>query len=64
MSGTFLMHSETTYIIKYSHTISAAGVPCVPGYHGKNQDPDYLYEQAKNIGITTGILPHPPSYLC
>ncbi|KAL0068497.1 hypothetical protein AAF712_004575 [Marasmius tenuissimus] len=29
----------------------AAGVPCVPGYHGKNQDPDFLYEQAKQIGF-------------
>lgn len=30
---------------------AAAGVPCVPGYHGKNQDPEFLYEQAKHIGF-------------
>lgn len=27
----------------------AAGVPVTPGYHGDNQDPDYLLEQAKKI---------------
>lgn len=27
----------------------AAGVPCTPGYHGENQDPEFLLEQAKNI---------------
>ncbi|CAG7853726.1 Methylcrotonoyl-CoA carboxylase subunit alpha, mitochondrial Short=MCCase subunit alpha; AltName: Full=3-methylcrotonyl-CoA carboxylase 1; AltName: Full=3-methylcrotonyl-CoA carboxylase biotin-containing subunit; AltName: Full=3-methylcrotonyl-CoA:carbon dioxide ligase subunit alpha; Flags: Precursor [Serendipita indica DSM 11827] len=27
----------------------AAGVPCVPGYHGSNQDPQHLLEQAKRI---------------
>ncbi|KAG8999609.1 hypothetical protein FRB90_012034 [Tulasnella sp. 427] len=26
-----------------------AGVPCVPGYHGTNQDPDFLLEQAEKI---------------
>uniref|UniRef100_A0A0W0FX72 Putative 3-methylcrotonyl-CoA carboxylase n=1 Tax=Moniliophthora roreri TaxID=221103 RepID=A0A0W0FX72_MONRR len=29
----------------------AAGVPCVPGYHGENQDPSFLFEQAKQIGF-------------
>jgi 3-methylcrotonyl-CoA carboxylase alpha subunit len=29
----------------------AAGVPVVPGYHGSNQDPEYLYEQAKKCGF-------------
>lgn len=29
----------------------AAGVPCVPGYHGNNQDPDFLLEEAKRIGF-------------
>ncbi|KAK0466249.1 carbamoyl-phosphate synthase L chain, ATP binding domain-containing protein [Desarmillaria tabescens] len=33
------------------HIMTAAGVPCVPGYHGKNQDPEFLYEQAKHIGF-------------
>jgi 3-methylcrotonyl-CoA carboxylase alpha subunit len=28
----------------------AAGVPCIPGYHGSNQDPDYLKEEAAKIG--------------
>ncbi|MDB5842099.1 MAG: acetyl/propionyl/methylcrotonyl-CoA carboxylase subunit alpha [Herminiimonas sp.] len=27
-----------------------AGVPLVPGYHGDNQDPDFLREQADRIG--------------
>lgn len=27
-----------------------AGVPLTPGYHGENQDPDYLKQQADNIG--------------
>jgi 3-methylcrotonyl-CoA carboxylase alpha subunit len=28
-----------------------AGVPCIPGYHGGNQDPDFLLEEAKKIGF-------------
>jgi len=28
-----------------------AGVPIVPGFHGENQDPDYLAEQAAEIGF-------------
>ena len=28
----------------------AAGVPCIPGYHGKEQDAGYLAEQAQEIG--------------
>ncbi|PLW38145.1 hypothetical protein PCANC_14171 [Puccinia coronata f. sp. avenae] len=28
----------------------AAGVPCVPGYHGKNQDPKFLKGEASKIG--------------
>ncbi|MFC4699507.1 acetyl/propionyl/methylcrotonyl-CoA carboxylase subunit alpha [Glaciecola siphonariae] len=27
-----------------------ANVPLVPGYHGDNQDPDFLHEQAKKMG--------------
>ena len=27
-----------------------AGVPCVPGYHGSNQDPDFLQTEAAKIG--------------
>lgn len=29
----------------------AAGVPCIPGYHGANQEPNYLLEEAKKIGF-------------
>jgi 3-methylcrotonyl-CoA carboxylase alpha subunit len=28
-----------------------ANVPCIPGYHGANQDPEYLLEEAKKIGF-------------
>ncbi|KAF2714470.1 hypothetical protein K504DRAFT_368146 [Pleomassaria siparia CBS 279.74] len=28
----------------------AAGVPCIPGYHGSNQDPEYLRGEAAKIG--------------
>ncbi|THU96876.1 hypothetical protein K435DRAFT_722432 [Dendrothele bispora CBS 962.96] len=31
--------------------MSSAGVPCVPGYHGDNQDPNFLFEQAQRIGF-------------
>ncbi|KAJ7575177.1 hypothetical protein C8J56DRAFT_1119952 [Mycena floridula] len=31
--------------------MSAANVPCVPGYHGENQDPDFLFQQAQEIGF-------------
>ncbi|KAH9810266.1 carbamoyl-phosphate synthase L chain, ATP binding domain-containing protein [Melampsora americana] len=27
-----------------------ANVPCVPGYHGQNQDPSFLKEEARKIG--------------
>ncbi|EAS31247.3 3-methylcrotonyl-CoA carboxylase subunit alpha [Coccidioides immitis RS] len=30
--------------------MTAAGVPCVPGYHGSNQDPDLLQKEADKIG--------------
>ncbi|PSR84466.1 hypothetical protein PHLCEN_2v5424 [Hermanssonia centrifuga] len=29
--------------------MSKAGVPVVPGYHGSNQDPEFLLQQAKDI---------------
>ncbi len=28
-----------------------AGIPLVPGYHGENQEADFLFEQAKKIGL-------------
>ncbi len=31
-------------------TMEAAGVPCIPGYHGDNQDTEYLLCQAEKIG--------------
>ncbi|KAI9811981.1 MAG: hypothetical protein M1832_000646 [Thelocarpon impressellum] len=30
--------------------MTAAGVPCIPGYHGKDQDPDRLRQEAEKIG--------------
>ncbi|KAG1721350.1 carbamoyl-phosphate synthase subunit L [Suillus occidentalis] len=30
--------------------MSAAGVPCVPGYHGANQDAELLFAEAEKIG--------------
>ncbi|OJA14602.1 hypothetical protein AZE42_09812 [Rhizopogon vesiculosus] len=30
--------------------MSAAGVPCVPGYHGANQDADLLFAEAEKTG--------------
>ncbi|KAK7551470.1 carbamoyl-phosphate synthase L chain, ATP binding domain-containing protein [Phyllosticta citricarpa] len=30
--------------------MTAAGVPCIPGYHGGNQDPDFLQKEAEKIG--------------
>lgn len=30
--------------------MTKAGVPCVPGYHGTNQDPQYLKDEAARIG--------------
>lgn len=30
--------------------MTAAGVPCIPGYHGTNQDPQYLKDEAAKIG--------------
>jgi len=28
-----------------------AGVPCIPGYHGTNQDPQHLLSEAQKIGF-------------
>ena len=32
------------------YTNTAAGVPCVPGYHGNTQGSEFLFQQAKKIG--------------
>ena len=31
--------------------MTEAGVPCIPGYHGANQDPAFLKEEAQKIGF-------------
>lgn len=31
--------------------MTKAGVPCIPGYHGVNQDPAFLKEEAEKIGF-------------
>ncbi|KAL8635716.1 MAG: hypothetical protein Q9228_006820 [Teloschistes exilis] len=31
--------------------MTEAGVPCIPGYHGQNQDPAFLKGEAENIGF-------------
>jgi 3-methylcrotonyl-CoA carboxylase alpha subunit len=31
--------------------MTKAGVPCVPGYHGQDQSPDFLATEAKRIGF-------------
>ena len=39
--------------LDFSHVliyVIAAGVPVVPGYHGSNQDPDFLKSKASEIG--------------
>jgi 3-methylcrotonyl-CoA carboxylase alpha subunit len=30
--------------------MTAAGVPCIPGYHGRSQDPEHLQAEAEKIG--------------
>ncbi|ORY12972.1 methylcrotonoyl-CoA carboxylase subunit alpha mitochondrial precursor [Clohesyomyces aquaticus] len=30
--------------------MTAAGVPCIPGYHGQSQEPEYLKDEAAKIG--------------
>ena len=31
--------------------MTKAGVPCIPGYHGSSQDPDFLMGEAEKIGF-------------
>lgn len=31
--------------------MTEAGVPCIPGYHGSNQDPNFLKSEASKIGF-------------
>ena len=52
MSGkSFNVDSELLVLMSKA----AAGVPCVPGYHGENQDPTFLYEEAKKIGMISDV---------
>jgi len=37
--------------IESKRIAAAAGVPCVPGYHGDDQDPARLLERAREIGV-------------
>lgn len=38
-----------TYKSRSKEIMNAAGVPCVPGYHGTNQDNEYLQAEAEKI---------------
>ena len=31
--------------------MSKAGVPCIPGYHGSNQEPGFLRSEASKVGF-------------
>ena len=55
MSGWFCL-SSPHYVLDKLVFLLAAGVPCVPGYHGDNQDPNYLYKQAELIGIVLPLV--------
>jgi 3-methylcrotonyl-CoA carboxylase alpha subunit len=36
--------------------MTKAGVPCIPGYHGENQDPEFLKSEAAGIGYPVLII--------
>ena len=36
---------------KAKEIMSKAGIPCIPGYHGDNQDSDFLLKEAEKIGF-------------
>jgi 3-methylcrotonyl-CoA carboxylase alpha subunit len=41
------------FLILFSESktiMTIAGVPCIPGYHGNNQDPEFLSRKAEEIG--------------
>ncbi len=40
---------------KAKQLMREAGVPCIPGYDGQNQDPDFLLAQAASIGYPVMI---------
>ncbi|KAJ3510522.1 hypothetical protein NLJ89_g4624 [Agrocybe chaxingu] len=43
--------SSNKFISESKNIMTNAGVPCVPGYHGDNQDPDFLFAEAQRIGF-------------
>ena len=46
-----------------SLTLVDAGVPCIPGYHGANQDPQHLLSEAQKIGTDRVLYsPQAPSF--
>lgn len=50
-------HSKTGSL-DVAYWVSAAGVPCVPGYHGNNQDPNFLLQEAEKIGLFLAFALH------
>ncbi|KAG8815808.1 hypothetical protein FRC17_000573 [Serendipita sp. 399] len=44
-----LEEAGVTFIGPPVSAITTAGVPCVPGYHGSNQDPQHLLSEARKI---------------
>lgn len=49
-----MVHKYTMANLETSESkniMNAANVPCVPGYHGSNQDPTFLLEQANQMGF-------------
>lgn len=45
------LHGLTTVYSESKNIMLAAGVPCIPGYHGTNQDPQYLLSEAEKVGF-------------
>ena len=49
-SGTSYADAGPDQYSESKDIMTAAGVPCVPGYHGADQSPAYLADQAAQIG--------------
>ena len=45
--STFLLNVQS----RSKEIMTKAGVPCIPGYHGAEQDPDFLKTEADKIGF-------------
>lgn len=50
MSGMSICSKIDQHDAHSKYPSTDAGVPVVPGYHGNNQDPEYLLKEAKQIG--------------